>query len=152
VRDRIGGVLLASEMVYAGGGYCVALARFGAPADAELLVTYLNRWLSRIDCDYDQDKAIGALLYLDARLATNRAACFLGRDGLWERWAGGKNTDPQEEKWLIEQYRILADGGRPSRPRARWPARWAGLRRSASRGCRWTPSVPPSRCSGCPDR
>ncbi|WP_221937985.1 DUF6000 family protein [Nocardia otitidiscaviarum] len=35
-------LLLADELVHAGWGYCLALARFGTPADADVLVTYLT--------------------------------------------------------------------------------------------------------------
>jgi|SRR6266540_7023311 len=37
LRDRIGVLLLASELVYAGQGYCYALASFGTSEDAALL-------------------------------------------------------------------------------------------------------------------
>ena len=44
-RDRIGELLLASEMGYAGQGYCLALARFATPDDASLLASYLDTYL-----------------------------------------------------------------------------------------------------------
>ncbi|MEY9988582.1 hypothetical protein ABIE67_000614 [Streptomyces sp. V4I8] len=33
-RERLGGLLLASQVCYAGTAYCVTFATFGAPADA----------------------------------------------------------------------------------------------------------------------
>lgn len=44
-RARIGELLLESAMAYAGRGHCFALARLGAPEDAEILVAYLDRYL-----------------------------------------------------------------------------------------------------------
>ncbi|ROO87315.1 hypothetical protein EDD29_4912 [Actinocorallia herbida] len=82
-RARLGELLLASEGPYAGSAYCVALARFGEDADAEILVAYLERYLPRADLDYDQSSAMGTLLYLDDRLGRRRAEAFLGEDGPW---------------------------------------------------------------------
>lgn len=46
-RDHLGELLLASEVFFAGRGYCFALAYFGTPADADFLVAYLDRYLPR---------------------------------------------------------------------------------------------------------
>ncbi|GAA0307064.1 hypothetical protein GCM10010302_52240 [Streptomyces polychromogenes] len=88
-RKRIGNLLLASEVCYSGGAYCFALARFGTHADAEILTTYLDRYLPRTDLHYDQPDALGALLHLDARLGTNHANRFTEPDGLWDHWGKG---------------------------------------------------------------
>ncbi|MFB7122882.1 DUF6000 family protein [Kitasatospora sp. NPDC056273] len=85
-RDRIGRLLLASELTYAGQGYCFALARFGSQDDAEILVSYLDHYLPRLECRYDQGSALGALMRLDSQLGTRHAERFLAPDGLWERW------------------------------------------------------------------
>ncbi|MEU3466156.1 DUF6000 family protein [Streptomyces sp. NPDC006733] len=85
-RERIGGLLLASELTYAGQGYCCALARFGSKDDAEILVSYLDRYLPRLECRYDQGPALGALLRLDSQLGTSHAERFVAPDGPWERW------------------------------------------------------------------
>ncbi|WP_328544352.1 DUF6000 family protein [Streptomyces europaeiscabiei] len=85
-RARIGELLLDSEVMFAGSGYCFALARFGAPEDAEILTAYLNRYLPRTDLRYDQPVALGTLLHLDSRLGTARAAPFTAPDGLYQRW------------------------------------------------------------------
>ncbi|WP_327658657.1 MULTISPECIES: DUF6000 family protein [unclassified Streptomyces] len=86
-RPRLGELLLASEVCYAGHAYCIALAAFGTSADAELLVAYLDRYLARPDLDYDQSSALGALLHLDATHGADRAARFFTPDGLWQHWA-----------------------------------------------------------------
>ncbi|MFJ3864086.1 DUF6000 family protein [Streptomyces nigra] len=85
-RERIGDLLLASEVCFSGSAYCFALARFGTHADAEILTAYLDRYLPRTDLRYDQHAALGALLRLDARLGTHHADRFTRPDGLWDKW------------------------------------------------------------------
>ncbi len=85
-RERIGGLLLASEFCFSGGAYCFALARFGTHADAEILTAYLDRYLPCTDLRYDQPAALGALLRLDAHLGTHHADRFTQPDGLWDHW------------------------------------------------------------------
>ncbi|MFJ3087450.1 DUF6000 family protein [Streptomyces sp. NPDC086838] len=63
-RERVGDLLLASEVCFSGSAYCFALARFGTHADAEILTAYLDRYLPRIDLRYDQPAALGALPHL----------------------------------------------------------------------------------------
>ncbi|WP_020580324.1 DUF6000 family protein [Actinopolymorpha alba] len=94
-RALLGGLLLESRFVYAGQGYCFALARFEQPEGADILAAHLERYLPRADCYFDQDWAIGALLYLDQRLNTNRADQFLSPGGPWHRSAFAE-VDPAE--------------------------------------------------------
>ena len=112
-RERLGELLLASEVPFAGEAYCVALATFGAPADADLLGAYLDRYLPRPDLDYDQAAALGALLLLDARLGASQAARFLASDGLWQQWVNGppaKDYDvPGSYREFIDQLCVVAD-------------------------------------------
>jgi hypothetical protein len=86
-RARVGELLLASQLVFAGQGYCFALARLGTTEDAEILMAYLNRYLPQVGLSYDQAWALGALQYLDARLDTYYAADFTWPGGPWEQWA-----------------------------------------------------------------
>ena len=86
-RRRLGDLLLDSELVHAGKGYCFALARFAEREDADILAAYLDRYLPRVDCHYDQVWAIGALLHLDDRFASGHAERFLAPDGLWHQSA-----------------------------------------------------------------
>ncbi|MFB7459238.1 DUF6000 family protein [Streptomyces sp. NPDC056188] len=76
-RNRLGDLLLDSEVCYSGRGYCFALARLGTHADAEILTAHLDRYLP---------DALGALLRLDARLGTHHADRFTQPDGLWDQW------------------------------------------------------------------
>ncbi|WP_326779258.1 DUF6000 family protein [Streptomyces sp. NBC_01445] len=85
-RQQIGDLLLASELTYAGRGYCFAPARLGTHEDAEILIAYLDRYLPQLDLRYDQPDALGALLRLDDQLGTEYATRFTAPDGPWERW------------------------------------------------------------------
>lgn len=83
-REALAALLMESQAPYAGQGYCLALARFGAPADADFLAAYLDRFLPT-DQPYDQRWALGALLHIDNRLGTAHAARFVSPGGLWHR-------------------------------------------------------------------
>lgn len=63
--EIIGRHLVKSEVVYAGDGYCLALATFGTDKSKEYLKKYLDYYLERKDLWYDQNDAICALEYLD---------------------------------------------------------------------------------------
>lgn len=111
-RDRIGELLLASQLCYAGQGFCFALARFGTRQDAQLLVDYLDRYLPRLDLFYDQPWAMGALLHLDARLGTDHANRFLGQGGAWQRWTGATATqhaDPASQRHRVDELCSFAN-------------------------------------------
>ncbi|TDD33616.1 hypothetical protein E1286_41930 [Nonomuraea terrae] len=118
LREQLGELLLESELVYAGQGYCFALARFGEERDAEILTAYLDRWLPERSCPYNQDDAMGAVLYLDELHSTERAARFLGPGGLWESSAMA-GMDPARRK---EYTRLMCEfaGSCMSGDLARW--------------------------------
>ncbi|MFF4263757.1 DUF6000 family protein [Streptomyces virginiae] len=128
-RERLGELLLASEVCFAGSAYCVTLATFATPADADLLAAYLDRYLRRPDLDYDQPAAMGALLHLDAQLDTDHAARFLTADGLWHRWIDGpprkKHHDTpdshREDIGLLCAFAEESAEHRPARKRRRFP-------------------------------
>jgi hypothetical protein len=85
-RERLGGLLLSSEVCCAGLAYCVALATFGTERDADLLAAYLDRYLCRPDLAYDQTVVMGALQFISLNLGNDQADRFLGLDGLWQQW------------------------------------------------------------------
>jgi Family of unknown function (DUF6000) len=85
-RDQLAELLLASELVFSGEGYCVALARFGTGKDAGILAAYLDRYLARPECVYNQDWALGALLHIDRTHGTDHAEMYLAPGGPWEQW------------------------------------------------------------------
>ena len=85
-RDILGDLLLASQLCFAGQGYCFALARLGTDEDAQHLTVYLDRYLRQADCQYDQHWAISALLHVDSRTGSDHASRFLVPGGLWDQW------------------------------------------------------------------
>ncbi|MFJ8911666.1 DUF6000 family protein [Amycolatopsis sp. NPDC102389] len=101
-RGRIRELLLESDMVFAGQGYCFALARFGTIADAEILVSYLDHYLARPDLRYDQEWALAALHHVDADLTTAYTSRYLRPGGLWESWSAANSTDLPFHKWYFD--------------------------------------------------
>ncbi|WP_326837836.1 DUF6000 family protein [Amycolatopsis rhabdoformis] len=102
-RERIGELLPANERIYAGRGFCFALARFGTEEDALLLVAYLQAFLSRTDRG-EQDSAMGALSYLDEQLGTDHAAQFLGETGAWAPWLRERFAPPRADPSPTLEY------------------------------------------------
>ncbi|MGW0711079.1 DUF6000 family protein [Streptomyces sp. NPDC002643] len=116
-RARLGDMLLDSEVMFAGLGYCFALARFGTHEDAEILTAYLNRYLPRTDLNYDQPVVMGTLLRLDSHLGTSRAAPFIAADGPYQRWveaviheSARPSYAPAEQRAAMDRLCDYADG------------------------------------------
>ena len=63
--DQLGELLLASETVFAGQGYCVALGLIGGEKCRGYLRRYLREYLPLRGRRYDQHWAIGALTHLE---------------------------------------------------------------------------------------
>ncbi|WP_437740122.1 DUF6000 family protein [Sorangium sp. So ce1504] len=82
-RGVIGERLLASATCYAGQGFSVATARYQDLPASDALTLYLQSYLPVGDREYDQEWAVGSLVWLDARLAAHRAAPFLKAPELW---------------------------------------------------------------------
>jgi hypothetical protein len=86
-RERLGELLLASEVCCVGLAYSVALASFGTASDADLLAAYLDRYLRRPDLAYDQTVVMGALQFIDLNLGGGgQADRFREPGGLWQQW------------------------------------------------------------------
>ncbi|MFE5141237.1 DUF6000 family protein, partial [Streptomyces fagopyri] len=100
--------LQPNRHTHTGQGYCIALALLGTPADAALLSAYLDRYLRRPECRYDQEWALGALLHLDHALDTEHAAGFLKPEGLWDRWVNDRNQSPTKLGQYIDEMCALA--------------------------------------------
>ena len=77
----IGELLLASEMVYAGEGYCMALGLIGGEECARLLHSYLKVYLPLNGRVYNQDWAIGALANIEGAPTVEYLGQELWRDG-----------------------------------------------------------------------
>jgi len=88
--EAIGERLLASETVYAGQGYCVALGLIANERCAEILRAYLARYLPLRGRFYDQEWAIGALAHVEGAPPQT----FLGQS-LWQE-EGGRGLNPSE--------------------------------------------------------
>jgi hypothetical protein len=69
LESEIGAHLLKSEVCYAGGGYCLALASFASEGAKHYLSRYLDYYLGRPDLWFDQGAAFCALEHLDGRAA-----------------------------------------------------------------------------------
>lgn len=85
----IGKLLLASEMVYAGQGYCAALGLIGGEESRRILRDYLRTYLPLNGRIYDQDWAIGALAHIEGAAPIE----FLEHE-LWR--ASDYSMDPEE--------------------------------------------------------
>ena len=82
----IGESLIASEVCYAGQGYCFALACFAEKSSAGYLCRYLDKFLPQLDKFYDQHWALPALMWIDRKIGTSFAGKFLEPGGLWEQF------------------------------------------------------------------
>ncbi|MFE1322253.1 DUF6000 family protein [Kitasatospora phosalacinea] len=107
-RGLIGELLLESRYVYAGRGYCFALARLGTEEDARLLTAYLDRYLRRPDLVYDQYWAISALLHIDGRTGSTHTERFLVPGGLWDQWSGGQYEPVVPSCFMDELCAVVA--------------------------------------------
>ncbi|MGW1179350.1 DUF6000 family protein [Kitasatospora sp. NPDC002543] len=116
-RDVLGDLLLASQLCFAGQGYCFALARFGTDEDARHLAAYLDRYLPRPDCQFDQHWAISALLHIDGRTGSEHSARFLAPGGLWHQWSEARFRPSAPGRFMDGLCALAADGDDGSRRR-----------------------------------
>ncbi|MFC9755857.1 DUF6000 family protein [Streptomyces sp. NPDC056921] len=107
-RDILGDLLLASQFCFAGQGYCFALARFGTDEDAQHLAVYLDRYLRRPDCQYDQHWAISALLHVDSLTGSEHAARFLAPGGLWDQWNEAQPRSSSPSRFMDDLCSLAA--------------------------------------------
>lgn len=87
LEDIIGNHLLKSEVCYAGGGYCLALASFNTEKGIEYLKEYLEYYLTRKDLHFDQRIAMSALNWTDKKNGTNEMNSFLPK---YQDWVSDK--------------------------------------------------------------
>lgn len=100
-REPIGELLLASKTCYAGQSHAFAMACFADDVSAQYLTRYLDTYLRRKECYYDQNWAMPALMWIDHVRATNHADVFLAPDGLWSYFTADKISD-DNDAWTIE--------------------------------------------------
>jgi hypothetical protein len=89
-RELIGRRLLASEACYAGQSHAFAMACFADAESATFLERYLDEYLQRIDCCYDQGWAMPALMWIDEVNGSERSRRFLVKDGPWDSFTSDK--------------------------------------------------------------
>jgi hypothetical protein len=106
--DEIGNLLLQSQLVYAGQGYCAALGIIGDQRCTSYLRDYLRKYLPFRDRFFDQQWAIGALAFNDREGAEE----FL-RPELWSE--GNVKWDPigsmqrfEELTTYLREHRMIA--------------------------------------------
>ncbi len=80
LEERIGKLLLRSDLCYSGASYCRTLALFNTAKSVEYIFSYLDYYLTQNDLDFDQTEAIVALTYLDGLNQTDFAK------SLSEKW------------------------------------------------------------------
>ena len=72
--EQLGGLLLASEVCYAGSAYCLALVALDTPASRDYLHRYLEHYLRQPQLHFEQAQAMAAIRYLDDKNGTAEAA------------------------------------------------------------------------------
>ena len=108
--EKIKNKLLDSETCYAGQGYCLAMAQFGSKSASEVLVQYLNKYLPAMERQYDQEWAIGSLVWLDKKMKTENANVFLENLSLWQLTGiGGKYLGKLSPVYGIERIERIMD-------------------------------------------
>lgn len=92
--DRIGRLLVRSDVCYAGSAYCVALAAFNDPIGTDHLRQYLSYYLNRPELWFDQASAMAAVGYLDGLNGSDSMAQFVPQ---WNAFIEDKPN------WNLEQ-------------------------------------------------
>ncbi|MBP2322821.1 hypothetical protein JOF56_003206 [Kibdelosporangium banguiense] len=108
-RDRFRDVLhcriLVGDENKVAKGIFFALSRFGDPDDALVIKAYLERLLPDLEWRGYQPWALGALLAIDERLATNHAMEIIETDGPWDRWAMAGVIDSVDPNYWRDRVR-----------------------------------------------
>lgn len=105
--DEIGRLLLRSDVCYAGGGYCLALALANDSRGLGYLRQYLDYYLHQPQLWFDQGDAMGAIALLDRLNGTDVLSSYLPA---WSAFVGNKpnwNLDKSID-WFRLRYEGLA--------------------------------------------
>jgi hypothetical protein len=105
--------LVASELVYAGQGYSVALALIANQESASGLISYLERWLPEHGAFYDQHWAMAALVEVDRTRGTDDAERFMRAGGAWDSWVAAQNQPHVGLAPVGEIVDLLRNGDSP---------------------------------------
>jgi hypothetical protein len=85
--QQIGGLLLRSDVCYAGGSYALALASFGTKEPRAYLDSYLSYYLNQKDLWFDQAEALAALILIDR---TNQKIEYESHMVKWDEFVKNK--------------------------------------------------------------
>lgn len=99
-QNLIGEQLLASKTCYAGQSHSFAMACFANDDSVNALKKYLDCYLRSLDCYYDQDWAMPALMWIDNVNSTDYSSEYLKKGGLWDTFVRDKIED--SDAWTIE--------------------------------------------------
>ena len=86
-EDRLGNLLLRSDLCFVGRAYCFALAVLNSSQSVKFLNQYLNYYLCRHELWFDQGEAMGAVAHLDEINGTNH---LQGHMGAWNAFVANK--------------------------------------------------------------
>lgn len=103
LQDQIGSLLLDSKTCYAGQAYAFAMGCYGNQKSIEYLTKYLDTYLAKVDCQYDQDWAMGALMWIDNSNSSSHSDIYLEPDGLWDDYV--KNKLATSDAWDIKEVK-----------------------------------------------
>lgn len=104
MRPLLKAKLLQSEVCFAGEGLALAVARFGDAYAQDDLEKYLQEHPPGGKHSYDQEWVIGALVWLDGRIGTTRAAKYLASPGIGTRNKGHNGRprpDPSHQILMV---------------------------------------------------
>lgn len=87
LEDIIGVHLLKSQVCYAGGGYCLAMATFNTEKSYKYIKKYLDYYLTRKDLHFEQQEAMATLNWLDTINGSYEMKKYLP---LYEDWIDKK--------------------------------------------------------------
>lgn len=104
-HDRIGKLMLKSEVSYAGTTYCLTLSEFNNQKSIDYLNQYLDYYLTQKDLWFDQSYAMGALAYLDNVNGTKELNKHLEK---WRDFVSNKNNWDLEKS--IEHFEKNMNG------------------------------------------
>lgn len=103
--DEIGRLLLRSDVCYAGGGYCLALAAANDAQALAYLRQYLDYYLQQPQLWFDQADAMAAIAMLDRRNGTDVLASYLPA---WNAYVSNKPHWDLDKS--IEWFRLRHEG------------------------------------------
>ena len=101
-QSAIGEALLASRYCYAGQSHAFAMACYANAMSVDYLTRYLQIYLPRFDCYFDQNWAMAALLWIDEQHDSHHAATYLTDDGLWLQFVADKDV----EVWSLTEFKL----------------------------------------------